>query len=136
MEHGSKADDLPDDAHVVRYVKPRKLLGDGSVDGSEFRLRPDDKGLSVNWLECFRDRSKEEQLAEVRRLSRLQMRASGCLAELNVGATKRHVQHEVAALRFVMSRCLPMPGAKLTPRTVRSWGCLRETPRRRRWLAT
>lgn len=50
MEHGSKAGDLPDDAHVVRYVKPRKLLGDGSVDGSEFRLRPDDNfvcGLTI-----------------------------------------------------------------------------------------
>lgn len=28
MEHGSKADDLPDDAHVVRYVKPRKLIAE------------------------------------------------------------------------------------------------------------
>ena len=63
-------------------------------------MRLDDNGLSVNWFECFPDRSKEEQLAEVRRLSRLQMRASGRLAELNVGATKRHVPQEVAALRF------------------------------------
>ncbi len=96
-----KADDLTDDAHVVRYVKPRKLLEDGSVDGSEFRLRPDDSGLSVNWLECFRDRSKDEQLTEVRRLSRLDMRPTGCLAELNVGATKRHVQNGYAVLLFV-----------------------------------
>ena len=46
--------DLPDDAHVVRYVKPTSKHEDGSIDGSAFRLRPSDNGLSVNWLEYFR----------------------------------------------------------------------------------
>ena len=47
--------DLPDNAHVVRYVKPTSRHEDGSVDGSAFRLRSGDNGLSVNWLEYFSD---------------------------------------------------------------------------------
>lgn len=49
--------DLPDNAHVVRfrYVKLTSRHEDGSVDGSAFRLRPSDNGLSVNWLEYFSD---------------------------------------------------------------------------------
>ena len=51
-----KGDDLPAGDHVVRYVKPSMIQEDGTPDGSEFRLRsdrPDDSGLSVNWLEVF-----------------------------------------------------------------------------------
>lgn len=97
-------DNLPDGHHVVRYAKPTSIREDGKVDGSEFRLRPhrpDDTGVSVNWLECFRDCSKDRQLAEVRRLSRLEMKKSGRLAELNVGATKQYISSELESLRFV-----------------------------------
>ena len=93
--------DLPDDAHVVHYVKFTDRHEDGSVDGSAFRLRPSDKGLSVNWLEYFSDLTKSQQLDEVRRLSRLTMRRSGRLAELGVGPTKQHDSGELTALRFV-----------------------------------
>ena len=96
--------DLPDEDHVVRYVKPTSVRPDGVVDGSEFCLRehrPDDTGLSVNWLECFRGLTREKQLAEVRRLSRLNMRKRGRFAELNVGETKQHVRNELKGLRFI-----------------------------------
>ena len=92
--------DLPDGAHVVRYVKPTSRHEDGSIDGSAFRLRSGDNGLSVNWLEYFSDLTKAQQLDEVRRLSRLTMRRNGCLAELSVGETKQYCR-ELAALRFV-----------------------------------
>ena len=48
-----KGHDLPAGDQVVRYVKPSMILADGSPDGSDLRLRPcrpDEKGLSVNWL--------------------------------------------------------------------------------------
>ncbi len=96
--------DLPDDNHVVRYVKPTSVRTDGKVDGSAFCLRahrPDDTGLSVHWLECFRNSTKNEQLAEVRRLARLKMRERGRLAELNVGVTKQYVRSELEGLRFI-----------------------------------
>ena len=93
--------DLPEDGHVVRYARPSKVNEDGTVDGSEFRLRQDDTGLSINWLECFTGLAKAQQLDEVRRLSRLNMRTRGRLAELNVGVTKHHVRDSLNALRFI-----------------------------------
>ena len=93
--------DLPDEDHVVHYAKPTSVREDGSVDGSVFRLRRNDTGLSVNWLEYFQELNKSQQLDKVRQLSRLTMRPNGRLAELNVGITKRHVQSRLETLRFI-----------------------------------
>ena len=96
------SNDLPNDDHVVRYTKPTHLRKvDGRPTGAAFCLRSDESGLSVNWLECFRHLSKDEQLAEVRRLYRLDMRKNGRLAELNVGTTKQYLQSEFYELHFV-----------------------------------
>ena len=93
------ADALPDSSHVVRYVKPTLVDGD-RVDGSAFRLRSEDTGISVNWLEWFANLSKDGRLQEVRRLARIEMRPSGRLAELSVGETLRHVRAVLTALAF------------------------------------
>ena len=93
--------DLPDDDHVVRYAKPTTVREDGSVDGSAFRLRPSDNGLSVNWLDYYQSFDKSQQLDKVRQSSRLTMRPNGRLAELNIGVTKRHVQRGLKNLRFI-----------------------------------
>ena len=98
--------DLPNDAHVVRYARPTTVREDGRVDGSAFRLRLGDTGLSVNWLECFSELPVAGQLGEVRRLSRIDMRPSGRLAELNVGDTQLHVRAQLASIRFVHT---PLP---------------------------
>lgn len=95
--------DLPDTDHVVRYVKSRDLLEDGNLNCSAFQLRPGESGLSVNWIEYFKNLTKLEQIHEIRGLIRLSMRPSGRLAELNVGQTRRHVDY---ALGFVHS---PLP---------------------------
>ena len=97
--------EIPDHDHVVRYVRPRLVLPDGSIDGSAFRLAHGHSGLSVNWLEWFDDLSVLEQVDQVRRLSRLTMRRNGRLAQLNVGASKRSVGSN-ASLRFVQ---VPLP---------------------------
>ena len=85
-------DDLPYEAHVVHYARPTTVREDGRVDGSAFRLRAGDTGLSVNWLEYFAWLTRSQQLNEVRRLSRIEMRQNGRLAELDVGATKLYVR--------------------------------------------
>ena len=91
--------EIPEEDHVVRYASPRLVLEDGSVSGSAFVLRPDDSGLSVNWLERFGG-SKEEQLSEVRKRIRMKLRRNGRFAELNVGSTREFVD-EHATIQFV-----------------------------------
>lgn len=97
------SNDLPADDHIVRYVKPSMIKEDGSADGSDFRLRlhrPDESGLSVNWLEVFGS-EKANQLAEVRRLSRITLRPRGRFAELNVGTVTGRITEELSTLRIV-----------------------------------
>ena len=93
-------DNIPDDHHIVRYVKPT-LVEDETVDGSAFLLRSDEQGLSVNWLEAFGYDDESHRLSEVRRLSRLRLTRNGRFAKLNVGATKRHVSEAVEELGIV-----------------------------------
>ena len=93
-------DNLPDDHHIVRYAKP-SLVEEGIVDGSAFLLRPDEPGLSVNWLEAFGGNDEDRQLSEVRRLLRLKLSKSGRFAKLNVGATKRHVSKVLEEVRII-----------------------------------
>lgn len=96
-------DDLPADDHIVRYVKPSMIEEDGTANGAEFRLRPhrpDETGVSVNWLEVF-DADKLHQIAEVRRLYRLTVKKTGRFAELNIGAVRERVTEELEKLRIV-----------------------------------
>ena len=81
---------IPNDDHVVRYVKP-SLVDDETVDGSAFVLRKGETTLSVNWLEAFGGDDQERQLNDVRRLFRHQLARSGRFAKFKVGETKRRV---------------------------------------------
>ena len=90
-------ENLPDGDHVVRFVNPSMILEDGIADGSDFCLRlhrPDETGLSVNWLQAV-------GLAEVRRLSRLTIKRYGRFAVLNVGTVKQRVAEELVTLRIL-----------------------------------
>lgn len=98
-----KRGNLPPGGHIVRYVKPSMVQEDGSADGSDFRLRsarPDEVGLSVNWLEVF-GAEKVRQLDEVRRLCRVRLRPNGRFAEMNVGAIMYQVTTELDSLRIM-----------------------------------
>jgi hypothetical protein len=99
-------ENLPDDHHIVRYVKP-SLVEEETVDGSAFLLRPDEPGLSVNWLEAFGGNDENHQLSEVRRLFRLRLASNGRFAKLNVGATKRHVSEVVEELGIIEAPLAP-----------------------------
>lgn len=98
-----KGDNLPAGDHIVRYVKPSMIEENGAVNGADFRLRrdrPDETGVSVNWLETF-DPDKAHQLAEVRRLYRLDVKKKGRFAELNIGAVRKKVSEELKTIRIV-----------------------------------
>ena len=72
--------------NVVRYVSKTRLKK-GRARGSAFRPKETGTDMSVSWLECFQDQSKDQQLRTIRNLSRLGMGTLGKLAELNVGKT-------------------------------------------------
>ena len=77
---------LPTNDHVTHYVRPSKILDDGSIDGSVFREGAlDDDGISVNWLEYFADKNKSERLRVVALSIQQETRPSGRFAEMNVG---------------------------------------------------
>jgi len=98
-----KGTDVAADDHVVRYVKPSMVLEDGTPYGSGFRLRtsrPDESGLSVNWMEAF-EPPKTQQLSGVRRLFRLSVRPNGRFAELHVGTVLHRVSEELNTLRIL-----------------------------------
>jgi len=98
-----RGEELWSEEHIVRYVKPSMVREDGTANGMDFQLRPnrpDETGLSVNWLEAFGP-GKSRQLAEVRRLCRLNLRPRGRFAEMNVGEVRRRVAEELDTLRIV-----------------------------------
>ena len=104
---------VADEHHVLRYVRPSSIAGDGTINGSEFRLRPDrpdDVGVSVSWMECF-DPPQANQVSEVRRRTRLTLRRTGCFARLNVGRVRSHVRTAVGSRISVVHDPLPVAGA-------------------------
>ena len=98
-----KEDNIPEDDHIVRYVKPSMILEDGTASGNGFCLRENESGLSVNWLEAFGS-DRNYQLSEVRRLCRLKSRPSGRLAELNVGSVLNAASKVLDSLQIVHDR--------------------------------
>lgn len=129
-----RSDPIPGDDHVVRYVRSTGIDAEGRVNGSEFRLRPhrpDDVGLSVNWLECFGNIARSEQLRAVRRLFRLSVRCTGRFVELNVGQTRLHLTNELPGILFVEDPLEAAVGYEADPLTRSLSACLREIRRRR-----
>ena len=94
-------DGLPDDADVLRYVKPSHKSDDGSVDGEHFKRDKRNLDLSVHWLEYFGDLAKLDQVNEARRLNRLERKPNGVMAELHVGSTRKHLEDELPSLDFI-----------------------------------
>ena len=80
---------LPDEDHVVRYVRPT-LIDNGVISGGAFCLRPNETGLSVYWLEVFGG-DKNYQINQVRESCNLNLAKSGKFAEINIGITKRRI---------------------------------------------
>ena len=92
---------LPDASQVVRWVRGRHVLDDGSSDGAGFLLRENEQGLSIYWLDRLTGTDKLAQLAEVRRLIRLQMKGADIFAELNVGGVKEQLAKKIPGVDFV-----------------------------------
>jgi len=89
--------------HVVHYIKPRFVDDDGRPNAAAFRLRrdrPDETGLSVNWLEAA-GHGKMNQLSQVRRLLRMKRSPKGRFAEMNAGTLESITAECMGPLRIV-----------------------------------
>jgi hypothetical protein len=83
-------DSIPDTDHVLRHVKARFIQGE-EIDGSAFRLRDNERELSFNWMEHYRNHTPDEQLQLIRDTFPLKLNRKDRFAKLNVGSAKNHV---------------------------------------------
>ena len=99
--------ELSDYHNVVRYVGFTGILDNGRVDGSQFRRRSDEEGLSVNWLEYFGSLTKEQQIHEIRQIIHRTRGRKAVFAEINVGEVQRYLAETLTAIRFVNTPAEP-----------------------------
>ena len=89
-----KGEPLPANDQVARYCKPSTVSNDSPL-ASAFELRDNDKGLSVNWLECLDQPDIATAIEQVRKTfteKGFSLRPKDRFAVLNVGAIKTAVQ--------------------------------------------
>ena len=106
---------LENESNVVRYCRPSAVHQDGTVNGAAFQLRKNEAGLSVHWLQSFHSATKDQQLDQVRRLSRLTLSPNGRFAELRVGRVMQRFSPALAGLSFVHSPLVAESGYAADP---------------------
>jgi hypothetical protein len=89
-----KGDTIPDNDHISRLCH-NKHVADEHIQATAFQLRRDEDSLSVNWLECLKCSSRENEIAEMRKIyaetfSRVGTRAK--IAVPNVGEVREKVR--------------------------------------------
>ena len=101
--------ELHDADNVVRYARFTDFLDleSGTLNCSAFQLKPNELGLSVNWLEYFRGCDKSGQLEKIRSLIQIGLGPNGRFAELNAESTLEYVVDRLPDLRFVHSPSPP-----------------------------
>lgn len=107
---------VPDDHHVSRLCGFSQLENDGRPNGMAFLPKVKagvlEDYLSVNWLECICPTDRAVALDGVRAAllaKKLKLPATGCLAVLNVGATRNYVRSETEDKRELTFAHEPMP---------------------------
>lgn len=88
-----KGDRIPESDYVARYCRPMQVC-DGQIQATAFLLRDGEEGLSIDWLEIFKSKNREEEITQLRnaynsRFSRIGANAK--VAVLNVGHTSTKV---------------------------------------------
>jgi len=82
-----KGDKIPNYDHVARYCKPI-TVEDGQIQATAFMVRMGEESLSVNWLEFLNCSSRENEIAELRKIYSRKFNKVGTsakIAVLNIG---------------------------------------------------
>ena len=104
-----KGDSIPSSDHLARLCYG-KVIEDEQVLAAAFLPRPKDDYLSVNWLECLKCASRQDEIAEIRkRYSRFNLKRKDRIAILNVGVTCLKVAEENQGHRFLKAIHDPEP---------------------------
>ena len=110
---------VPDSDHISRFCNGSKRNDDGSVSGTQFRLRKDVRGngpeeyLSGNWLEHLRMANRADEIVELQNVfSRkgFKIAKRDFFALLNVGEMRSHVLNKSPDRRVL--HVLHKPSAK------------------------
>ena len=91
-----KGDKIPNHDHIARYCKPI-TAEDGQIQATAFMVRIGEEGLSVNWLEFLNCSSRENEIAELRKIYSRKFNKVGMsakIAVLNVGEVLQKVLTE------------------------------------------
>ena len=95
-----KGEDLADEHHVLRYVKPSYVDG-AHIGTAAFLCRAGESECSVNWMERF-DAPVTNQYAHIRVEKRITYAATARVVRLNVGTAKKYILEEAeTALAFL-----------------------------------
>lgn len=97
-----KGSALPSTDHALRYIKPTHI-DNGVINGQGFLPRSGENAPSANWMEWF-DPPPDNQVASIRRISRIKYARTGYLVALNVGQTLKFVRDNStipAAIKFM-----------------------------------
>lgn len=100
---------LPPTHHVARFCPKKHIAPDGRVTGEAFRLRDEEAGLSVNWLERIHDASNTEAINQLKLIFRekFTVKRSDWFAKLCVGRSVDYVLEKTREKTLMQFRHMP-----------------------------
>lgn len=101
---------LPDQDHISRFCPP-KTAPNGIITAAAFLLRPEEEGLSVNWLEVLKCLCREDEIREIKQTytRKLKVSKNSRIAVLNVGIMCNTVFEQSPDNRRILVRHQPEP---------------------------
>src|SRR6266498_5031957 len=102
-------DPLPNSDHIARYCPPGKCDESGNPSGTAFMLRPNERFLSVDWLEILHPTSRGTQIDRLRTAlsRRLAVRKTAKIAVLWISSTCDYVLNNTGDRRQLEVRHHP-----------------------------
>ena len=101
---------LPDQDHISRFCPP-KTAPNGIITAAAFLLRPEEEGLSVNWLEFLKCLCRKDEIREIKQTysRKLKVSKNSRIAVLNVGTMCNTVFEQSSDNRRIVVHHQPEP---------------------------
>ena len=101
---------LPDQDHISRFCPP-KTAPNGIITAAAFLLRPEEEGLSVNWLEFLKCLCRKDEIRKIKQTysRKLKVSKNSRIAVLNVGTMCNTVFEQSSDNRRIVVHHQPEP---------------------------